>query len=158
MVHETSAPFLVDIACNHPEFNAVAFRFNHFIGSWVPHEGAAYKEAIRMVRNRRDITFMGDAWNFHGEVAPVCPAGLCPKPIYHLGWVFPKSSDRKSVEHGKIYVGLADYQKTASDAKERLAKNEYVSGLPKGEFDDFPSEVRRMIGLVEYCLPPEALT
>jgi hypothetical protein len=80
-----------------------------------------------------------------------------PKPIYHLGWVFPKSSDRKSVEHGKIYPGLADYQKSAAVAQQRLQKDEYSAGLPKGDFDDFPAEVLRLIGLVEYSLPPEAL-
>ena len=120
--------------------------------------GAAYHHAIRMVRNKSDIIFMGDAWNFQGGVNPVCPPEKVPKPIYHLGWVFPKNCDIKKVEHGKLYKNMQQYQDVAKDAEVRIQEGVYESGfaLPK-DFNDFPDGVARLFGKIEYELPEEAL-
>jgi len=159
VLHESNANFVKDINAYHShEFNSVSFRFYHFINSWKPLEsGRAYDEAIRMVKNSPDITFLGDAWNFQGGINPTCPAGLSPKPIYHLGWVFPKNCDIKSVEHGKIYAKHQSYQDSAAKAKQRMSDGNYQGGYEKpADFDDYPEGVARLFGLVEYQLPPEA--
>lgn len=161
VLHDDSAKFIRDIAAKHSgQYNSVAFQFCHFLGSWEPFPKgkAAYDEAIRMVKNRPDITYLGDAWSFCGSVAPTCPASLCPMPIYHLGWVFPKNCDHKSVEHGKIYTGMPDYQRIAAAAAERMAKGEYTHGNPKSaSLAGYPPCLDRLFGMVEYVLPQEAL-
>jgi len=160
ILHDLNTQFVKDIAgvLSH-KFNSVSFPFCHFIGGWEPlPKGAAYDEAIRMVKNRHDITFLGDAWNFGGAVIPICPAGHCPRPVYHLGWVFPKNCDQKSVEHGKIYAGMQNYQKAAAAASERLAKGDYAVGLPRSDkLSGYPPCLDRLFGMVEYSLPPEAI-
>jgi len=160
VLHEENSDFVRDIADNHSEeFNSVIFRFAHFIHAWEPlPPGQAYDEAIRMVKNDRRIKFLGDAWTFTGAIAPTCPAGLGPKPIYHLGWVFPKNCDVKSIEHAKLYAGRRDYQASAKRAKQNLAADQYATGFDaNGTFSDYPAGVERLIGMVEYKLPAEAL-
>jgi len=160
VLHPANNLFVQDIAMNHSEFNAVLFPFVHFIGSWEPHpkSGGAYNEAIRMTRNLPKIKFLGDAWNFTGGIAPVCPAGLVPKPVYHLGWVFPKNIDHKKIGHAELYKGMKAYQKGIDECHRRIKEgHDYQALEKKGEFDDYPPGVRRLFGMVEYTLPEEAL-
>lgn len=158
ILHPNQAGFIRNIASNHSdEFNSVSFRFTHFINSWIPlPKGHAYDEAIRMTKNDPGIKFLGDAWNFCGDIKPICPAGLSPEPIYHLGWVFPKNCDNKSVEHGEIYKKMGNYQKSAAAARERMEKGEYTALPVPDNYDNYPECIPRMFGLVEYELPPEA--
>jgi len=161
VLHEDSVQFIRDIAEKHSDiYNSVWFPFCHFLSGWEPSPKgkAAYDEAIRMVKNRSDITFLGDAWSFTGATEPSCPANQCPKPIYHLGGVFPKSRDQKAVGHGRIYTGLGDYQRLAQAAAERLARGDYASGCVKPDgLQGYPSCLDRLFGMVEYSPPSEAM-
>lgn len=159
VLHPDNSWFVRDIAMNHPEFNSVSFRFAHFIGSWepLPKNGGAYNEAIRFTRNRKDIRFLGDAWNFQGAVKPICPAGLSPKPVYHLGWVFPQNIDHKKLGHAALYSNMKEYQKGIEDARRRIEQGHDYKAIEKtGEFDDYPPGVKRLFGMVAYQLPEEA--
>jgi len=156
VIHEDNHAFIRDIAENHSrDFNSVSFRFAHFIGSWTPLEpGVAYDEAIRMVKNDKKIHLIGDAWNFGGGIHAVCPAGLSPKPIYHLGWVFPENNDVKKIEHGGIYLDNPSYQRSANAGRRsQESTHEYVGLPPSDTFDDYPDSVRRLIGLSKYTFP-----
>jgi len=158
ILHEDNAAFVKSIS-EENRYNAVMFPFYHFLNSWNPmaHGAAAYDEAVRMIRNRKDIVFIGDAWTCGGAVHPICPANLVPQSIYHLGAVFPKNCDVKNVEHGKLYQNLQAYQEIAAGAKIRIEKGEYSAlALPEG-FDNFPDGVARLFGMVKYELPDEAM-
>jgi glycosyltransferase involved in cell wall biosynthesis len=160
VLHDDNAAFVRSVADGNDGYNAVKFMFYHFINSWKPYPrgGAAYDEAIRMVRNRPGILFLGDAWTFHGGIHPVCSSDKAPKPIYHLGWVFPKNCDIKSVEHAELYKDMQGYQDCAKVARERMENKVYEKGfdLPD-DFDDFPEGVARLFCKLQYELPDEAL-
>lgn len=159
VLHPDNSEFVRNIAMEHEEFNSVSFRFAHFIGSWkpLPKEGGAYNEAIRFTRNRRDIRFLGDAWNFTGAVKPVCPAGLSPSPIYHLGWVFPKNIDHKKIGHAELYSNMKIYQRGVEECRRRIQEGHDYKPIEKpAEFDDYPPSIQRLFGMVAYELPPEA--
>jgi hypothetical protein len=97
---------------------------------------------------------MGDAWTFTGGVDPTCHQDKVPKPIYHLGWVFPKNIDVKHIEHEKLYPQLGGYKKSADGARERMGSGKEYQGLPKSEtFTDYPECMERLFGLVQYELP-----
>jgi len=159
VLHPDNSDFVRKVAKENKS-NAVMFKFYHFINAWepLPVGTAAYDYAIRMIRNSKDIKPIGDAWTFGGNVEPTCKQELVPKPIYHLGWVFPKNCDMKTVEHGKLYKNMASYQAGAKAAQGRIEAGKYNSGfaLPV-DFDDFPDGVARLFGKVQYELPEEAL-
>jgi glycosyltransferase involved in cell wall biosynthesis len=156
VIHPDNVSFIKRVA-KESKYNAVSFPFWHFIGAWKPLEGsAAYKQAIRMVKNRPDITLIGDAWNFGGKIDPVCPATEVPKPVFHLAWVFPANTDEKRLQHGQIYLKMKGYQDNAQKAKENIAKKTvYDKGLPTEGIDlnIFPESVKRLVGAVKYTLP-----
>ena len=162
VVHEENHQFLKDLASGKlGVYNSVVFQFAHFIGSWkpLPRGGAAYFEAIRMVRNRPDIKLIGDAWTFGGRIKPLFSSDLVPKPIYHLGWVFPKNIDQKNLQQAKIYPNLPGYQEKAKVARANVRAG-YTSkkGLPpEPDFNDYPKGVHRLIGMFEYKLPDGVL-
>ena len=159
ILHSDNNHFVRDIALNHPEFNSISFRFAHFIGSWEPLKTRVYQEAIRMTRNLKDIKFLGDAWNFTGNIRPICPAGHLPKPIYHLGWVFSKNIDHKKIGHAALYTNMKEYQDGIDECRDRIASDHEYTAIEKtGDFDDYPDGVKRLIGMVEYELPEEALS
>jgi glycosyltransferase involved in cell wall biosynthesis len=158
IIHKDNYNILKDIASEKlGNYNSVCFRYSHFIGSWkpLPRGGAAYSEAIRMVRNMKEISLMGDAWTFKGVIHPVFDPNKIPKPIYHFGWVFPKNIDQKNVEQAKIYPSMPDYQRKASASAENIKKGySQKNGFPKPEdYDDYPDSMRRLIGQFEYSLP-----
>jgi glycosyltransferase involved in cell wall biosynthesis len=132
------------------DYNAISFPFRHFIKSWEPAK-EGYSEAMRMIRNGRNISLMGDAWNFQGEVDPIYPAGHCPKPIYHFAWVFPETNDIKDIEHAKLYENYPEYQEKMKKACESL--KEEKKAYPRTDFDDFPEITRKFIGKLKYELP-----
>ena len=159
VLHPENTGFVRDVAANHPEFNSVSFRFAHFLGSWkpLPKNGGAYNEAIRMTRNRGNIKFLGDAWNFTGAVRPICPAGLSPKPIFHLGWVFPKNIDHKKIGHAQLYSHMQIYQKGVEECRRRITEGyDYKPIETPVDFDDYPPSIQRLFGMVAYELPEEA--
>jgi len=162
IIHKDNCNILKDIASGKlGNYNSVCFNYAHFIGSWkpLPKGGAAYSNAIRMVKNTREISLMGDGWTFKGSIHPVFDPNSIPKPIYHFGWVFPKNIDQKNVEQGKIYSGMSDYQRKASLSAENI-KRGYTqkNGFPKpDDYDDYPDSMRRLIGQFEYTLPPGVL-
>jgi len=159
VLHPGNAGFVRDIAINHPEFNSVSFPFAHFIGSWkpLPKNGGAYNEAIRMTKNQANIKFLGDAWNFTGAVAPICPAGHSPHPIYHLGWVFPKNIDHKKIGHADLYSNMKVYQKGVDECRKRIESNHDYQPLEKpAEYNDYPPSIHRLFGMIAYELPEEA--
>lgn len=161
IVHEGNVDFIKSIASkNSRRYNAVEFYFWHFLGSWNPvKSGAAYHEAIRMVKNNPKIKLMGDGWTFEGDVSPVCKSVNVPHPLFHLGWVFPHNCDQKHLEHGKIYAQNSQYQKVASEAKDRLSVNKYEEGYSMpSDTTGFPSSISRLFGKVRYELPEEALS
>jgi glycosyltransferase involved in cell wall biosynthesis len=153
IIHPDNHSHILNIATNESDkFNSVSFPFWHFIGSWRPVEGgSAYKEAIRMVKNKTSISLIGDAWNFGGAITPVCPAGLSPKPIYHLAWVFPYNCNYKRIEHGKLYSDIPEYQKAAAEGQAGIIGEEVVTGVEvSDDFDDFPDGIRRLVGKPRY--------
>jgi glycosyltransferase involved in cell wall biosynthesis len=161
IIHEDNWQFIKGISeGKQGKVNSVKFMFNHFIGSWtpLPKGAAAYSAAIRMVRNVPSISLMGDAWTFEGGIDPVVAPTMPPKPIYHLGWVFPKNCDEKSISHAKIYSSMPAYQEQADKAKKRQSEGyDGEVGLPKPDnFDDFPIGVERLLGMFEYEPPDEA--
>jgi len=159
VLHPENSNFIRSIAVDDSEFNSVSFRFAHFLGSWepLPKNGGAYNEAIRMTKNHAGIYFLGDAWNFTGKVAPICPAGLSPKPIYHLGWVFPKNIDHKKIGHAELYSNMKVYQQGIEECRKRIEdEHEYKPIEKNGKFDDYPPSIRRLFGMVAYELPEEA--
>ena len=158
IIPDENHSFIKDIAENHSsEFNSVSFPFWHFIGGWKPlPKKAAYDEAIRMIKNSPDIHLVGDAWTFGGEVTPTCPAGLSPKPVYHLAWVFPGNNNYKRIEHGKIYSEIDGYQKAAEEGRRGIKEGNPTEGLPIDEdFNDFPDRIRHLVGQASYKLPVE---
>lgn len=146
IIHEDNVPFILDIA-SRPDYHSVSFPFYHFIRSWEPSD-EGYKEAIRMIRRNKDIRLMGDAWNFEGEICPICPAGDVPKPIYHFAWVFPKQNDTKDVEHARIYENIPEYQDKMKNALQNPSSEE--KAYPMGEFNDFPALAKRFLGKPKY--------
>ena len=149
IIHELNVDHIKHVS-TLPDFNSVSFPFYHFIRSWEPSE-EGYREAMRMVRNHRNIKLMGDAWNFEGEVDPICPAGHSPKPIYHFAWVFPKQNDIKDIEHSKIYQNMEEYQLKMRKAVESI--NEEKKPYPRTEFNDFPKLAKRFLWKAEYEPP-----
>jgi len=148
IIHEDTVPHIKAIA-KSSEFNSASFPFHHFINKWEPAvDDKYYKEAIRMIRRGRDISLMGDAWNFQGEVDPICPAGHSPKPIYHFAWVFPPQNDIKNIEHAKIYKNIPEYQEKMQKACEVL--DQPKQPYPRTDFDEFPRIPRRFVGKVKY--------
>jgi glycosyltransferase involved in cell wall biosynthesis len=159
VLHPMNSDFVRTFAKNDEGCNSVTFQFYHFINSWtpVPLGGAAYDYAIRMVRNRPDIIPVGDAWTFGGLVEPTCHHSRVPKPIYHLGWVFPENIDMKHVEHAKLYPNMKSYVDGANIAKGRMERGEY-NPMPRSEtFNDYPESIERLFGMVQYRLPEEAM-
>ncbi len=159
ILHPENSEFVRRIAETDDGYNAVRFPFYHFINSWtpIPRGQVAYDYAIRMVKNRKDIHFLGDAWTFHGHVEPTCHQDMVPKPIYHLGWVFPKNIDIKHIEHERLYPTMTGYKNSADGARKRMEKAEY-SGLPKSDtFDDYPPGIERLFGKLQYDLPDGVL-
>jgi len=152
IIHEDSIDHIKHIA-SLPDFNAVSFPFHHFIEQWEPSD-EGYTEAIRMIRNHRNIYLVGDAWNFEGDTAPVCPAGHSPKPIYHFAWVFPKNNHVKRIEHSKIYKNIDEYQIRMREAVAQI--DEPKVAFPVTDFDDFPERAKRFVGDVKYIFPQEA--
>ncbi len=162
IIHKDNYGIIKEVASSKlGNFNSINFKYAHFIGSWtpLPFGSAAYSEAIRMVRNIREISLMGDAWTFKGSIYPVFPSNNVPKPVYHFGWVFPKNIDQKNVEQAKIYPSMCNYQKKARDSAENIKKGySQKNGFPKSEtFDDYPESMKRLIGQFEYTLPPGVL-
>jgi len=159
IIHEKNIEFIRNIPSS--KFNSVKFMFAHFIGSWkpLPVGGAAYSSAIRMVRNIPAISMVGDGWTFQGKIDPICPKELCPMPIFHLGWVFPKNIDLKNLEQAKIYRNMKAYQDKANQSRERIeAGYAAQQGLPIPEdYDDYPEVAVRLLGLFEYSLPDGVL-
>lgn len=149
VIHEDSVEHIKHIA-TLDRFNSVSFPFYHFIRGWEPSE-EGYTESIRMIRNGRNSYLMGDAWNFEGEINPICPAGHSPQPIFHFAWVFPKQNDVKQIEHGKLYKNHTEYQEKMQDAL--ITIDQEKEPYPLTEFDDFPEITRRFIGKVKYELP-----
>lgn len=155
IVHPENVGFIKKMVVS--DYNSICFKFNHFIGSWkpLPEGSAAYGSAIRMVRKKPSIFLIGDAWNFGGQTGPVFgPAGI-PKPIYHFAWVFPKNIDLKRIEHGKIYPDMQCYQRTAQEARERMASGSTgTNGLPiPDDYNDYPCGMKRLVGAFSYTLP-----
>jgi len=149
VIHENSINHIKHIA-TLPQFNSVSFPFYHFIRSWEPSK-EGYTEAIRMIRRGKNITLMGDAWNFQGEIAPICPAGHDPKPIYHFAWSFSQQNDLKDIEHAKIYKNIPEYQEKMKMALQNTNKNK--KPYPRTNFNDFPKLTRRFIGKAKYGPP-----
>lgn len=159
VIHEGNVEFIKSVANGTAgNFNSVSFEFCHFIHSWEPlPKKIAYDQAIRMVRNRHDIKFLGDAWNFQGSIEPVCRPDKIPCKLYHLGWVFPENCDIKKVEHGKLYSRHVEYQAQAREAKERIALSKYESGYDvPSDPSSYPLLISRLYGKVKYELPEEA--
>lgn len=158
LIHKDNYQVIRDVSCGKFNCRSVYFEFAHFIGSWdpLPVGGAAYSYAIRMVKNVRDISLIGDAWTFGGATAPVLSAKDFPKPIYHFGWVFPKNISQKSIEQAKIYPHLPEYQAKAKNAIEAIKSGQdEKKGLPMpNTFTDFPESMKRLVGQYEYTLPP----
>jgi len=158
VIHEDNVQFLKSVPTGGVgNCNSIYFKFAHLIGSWkpLPQGGAAYSEAIRMVKNIPSITLLGDGWTFTGSTQPVFPSTTIPKPIYHLGWVFPKNIDQKNIEQAKIYSTMKIYQDKAASARQNVAKGyNQKLGLPiPTDFDDYPKNVKRLVGAFEYTLP-----
>jgi hypothetical protein len=162
IVHEGNYSFIRDMSSGKfPKFNSVSFPFKHCIGSWnpLPSNHPAYQEAIRMVRRIPTINLLGDAWNFTGDIHPIYPSGLVPKPIFHLAWVFPKNIDQKNLSQASIYSDMKDYQNKAAVSKSRIeAGYEDKSGFPlPNDPVQFPSGLSRLFGEFEYLLPSGVL-
>jgi hypothetical protein len=130
-------------------YNSLSFPFYHFNRAWEPSK-EGYKEAIRMVKRSSGAKLKGDAWTFNGS-DPICPAYLCPKPVYHFNWIFPKSNDIKDIEHGKLYTNIPEYREKMLNACQNLNKEKFP--YPRTDFDDFPVLARRFVGAAEYTLP-----
>lgn len=158
IIHPDNYQVIRDMASGKlGNYNSINFRFAHFIGSWepLPVGSAAYSYAIRMIRNIPEIHLIGDAWTFGGGISPSYPHEKIPKPVYHLGWVFPKNINQKNIEQAKIYSGMKIYQDKARDAQSRIDLNSNKVGLPPPkDFSDFPEGIKRLIGQYEYTLPP----
>jgi len=159
ILHPMNSDFVRSVATGNEGYNSVAFQFYHFINSWtpVPLGQAAYDYAIRMVRNRPDIKPEGDAWTFCGRIEPTCQPGIVPKPIYHLGWVFPKNIDIKHIGHAELYPGMKEYAECADTAKIRINAKSIYMPIPKSStFNDYPKSIERLFGMIQYELPDEA--
>ena len=158
IVHEGNHEFLRKVGRNEfPKFNSVSFPYKHCLGTWnpLPPDHPAYSEAIRMVKNTSAIKLLGDGWNFTGAVSPCYPAGAVPKPIFHLGWVFPKNIDQKNVEQGEIYKEMDQYQEKAEISRTRLKQGyeEKKKFSPPDNTKQFPKGLDRLFGKFEYKLP-----
>lgn len=149
VIHEDNISHIKNIS-KSTQYNAASFPFYHFIRAWKPSE-QGYKEAIRMIRKNKRINIQGDAWTFEGEINPLCPANLSPKPIYHFGWVFPKQNDIKDIDHSKIYTNMPEYQEKMRKA---LQNKDLRTKYELEDFNDFPEISRRFVGKSEY-IPPE---
>ena len=146
--HEYIGSYIKDISKS--DYNSVYFPFYHFIRSWEPSRNAAYNVAIRMARRNQNPRLKGDGWTFD-KIDPVAPSNLCPKPIYHFAWVFPKQNDVKDIEDANIYINFPDYQEKMKSACKllKISKKPY----PRTDFNDFPELSRRFVGKGEYTLP-----
>ena len=158
IIHEGNHKFISDVSKGKfPKFNSVSFPFKHCIGSWnpLPSNHPAYQEAIRMVRRIPTIQLLGDAWNFTGDVGPIYPAGLVPKPIFHLAWVFPKNIDQKNLSQANIYTDMKDYQEKAAASRVRIESGyDCKTGFQNpDDQDQFPKGISRLFGKFEYSLP-----
>lgn len=148
--HESTISHIKGII-KHGEYDSVSFPFWHFIRALEPSK-EGYKEAIRMVRNGKNAKLRGDGWTFE-DIAPVCPASLCQKPVYHMAFIFPKNNDIKDIEHSNIYTNIPEYAIKMQKACKNL-KSEKIP-YPRTNFDDFPELARRFLGKVEYTLPED---
>ncbi len=148
IIHEDNIEYIKTIS-ELSNYNSVSFPFYHFTRAWHPTPG--YTDAIRMIRNHRDINLKGDAWTFEGEIDPVCPSSKSPKPIYHFGYVFPKQSDIKDIQHFGLYTNVIQYKERMQKAAVTLKENK--KPFPRTDFDDFPELSRKFIGKGEYPLP-----
>jgi len=159
IIHPLNVGFLKKFVGRNPKFNSVCFSYNHFIGSWkpLPPGGAAYNQAIRMVKKSGLIYLIGDGWTFGGQIHPTFGPNGIPKPVYHFGWVFPKNIDQKNIEQVKIYPSLPEYQKKAEGSRQRIVSGyRERKGLPVPEdYDDYPCGMKRLVGAFEYTLPLE---
>jgi len=150
IVHEKNIDYIKSIT--NSKYNSVEFPFYHFIRSWSPSK-EGYKSAIRMIRNKRDIFLKGDAWNFEGNIEPVCKAENAIKSVYHFAWVFPKQNDIKDIEHYGLYKNCIEYKEKMQKACVSLKKEK--KSYPITDFNDFPELSKRFIGEAEYPLPFE---
>ena len=130
-------------------YNSLGFPFWHFIRQWQPSQ-EGYRSAVRMVRNGCGY-LKGDAWTFTGDDIVPTYDSLCPKPIFHFAWCFPKQNDVKDIEHSKLYQNFPCYQEKAKKAMKSLESD--LEPYPRTDFDDFPELARRFVGKAMYELP-----
>ncbi|MBC8277004.1 MAG: glycosyltransferase [FCB group bacterium] len=144
ILHEKNLDLLRKIDGGDYPFNAVAFDFLHFSGSWHhvnPNPG--YTKAIRMFRNGRKIISHHDGWSFCGEVEPVMDCSDAWEPIYHYGWVFRENIPAKRENHAGLYPDNKDYQ--------QAAKNQLPPPVPEPNyFGNHPRVVQHLLNLDKY--------
>jgi glycosyltransferase involved in cell wall biosynthesis len=133
-------------------YNGISLSFYHFNRAWVPDDNAAYNDAVRLVKNNRNIALKGDGWEFGGRVDPVYFLPEWCKRIYHFNWCFPRTNDIKDIEHAKIYQNITEYQDRMKKACNNL-KQEKVPYPLDSNFNDFPALSKRFLGAAEYPLP-----
>ena len=147
IIHEETSAIIREL-CKSRNINSVSFPFYHFIRAWEPEKKPAYKDAIRLVKNKPGISLSGDGWTFDGNIYPI-GYNLIPKPTYHFAWVFPEQNRAKDIEHSKIYTNIPEYTERMRKACVESIKNPY----PRTDFDDFPELSRRFIGKYSYEIP-----
>lgn len=146
VIHENSINHIISVS--DMNYNSVSFPFYHFTRQWIPSEDG-YKDAVRMVKRSKDAKLKGDAWTFE-NIDPVCASNLCPKPIFHFNWCFPKQNNSKDIEHAKLYLNYPDYQ----DRMKKALTNKNSDAYPLDpSFNDFPHLARRFVGQSAYRLP-----
>jgi glycosyltransferase involved in cell wall biosynthesis len=80
----------VHYAENHSDIDGIAFRYNHFYGSYYTVQKGRnwYGSEVRIIRNGRGIVSHGDAQGFRKDGEKI-RAVLSKATMYHYGWARP---------------------------------------------------------------------
>ena len=117
-------------------YNSIYFDFHHIRYNFDYELNEGYKQAIRIIKNKKTIRSCDDAYSFGGDTNPSYSPRI---NIYHYGYVFIKNILQKMINHHQyFYVDANNYKK-----RKELAEH-YLSELENGKKLD-PLEIQSIL-------------
>lgn len=82
------------------EYNSITLKFYHIRYDFDYMINGGYDRAIRIIRNTKNIRSKYDAFDFDGEIHPICNTEFI---VYHFGYVFMNNILNKMVNHANNF-------------------------------------------------------
>lgn len=115
-----------------------------------------FTQAEMLVKTNAGWSSDGDGWRFWKGKGPTMVNTSFPKPLCHVGYVFPVNLHRKRINHAKLYPAKQMYQDLAAESEQALASGEFGPLFDKTTSPyDLPAILKPLVGVKEYFIRPE---